>query len=131
MFERLVEIDEHERCPMILYSATDEAGIIRTAVKAGFNAIAAGTAYNTAFRTLADVALARFNETSVLRHERDAALTKLAERKLIERAKGIMMKERNLSEEEAYRLLRKMAMDRSEPLKDLATRVIEASSLLK
>jgi len=124
-------ISDRGTCPVIFYSASSAPADIRSIVSAGANAIAAGSGRHTEFHTLVDVAFAEFKKTSALRRERDAAVAKLAERKLVERAKGIIMKERNLGEDEAYRLLRKLAMDRSEPLIQLATKVIEASRLLK
>ncbi|MCX7626838.1 MAG: ANTAR domain-containing protein, partial [Methylophilaceae bacterium] len=60
----------------------------------------------------------------------DAANLKLSERKLIERAKGVLMKQRGLGEEEAYALMRKMAMDRNIRLAELAGQVVEAAKLL-
>ncbi len=128
---KLEEISGLEYCPIVFSSTSDDAGLIRSAVQAGANAIAAGTARKVEVRTLIDVAFARFQEKAALRHERDVAIAALAERKLVERAKGIIMKERNLSEDETHRLLQKMAMDRGEPLADLAARIIEASELLK
>lgn len=127
----LEKVGETAACPIIVYSASNAADEVRALVQAGANAVAAGSGRHTEFRTLVDLAVAEFRKTSALRHERDAAITKLAERKLVERAKGIIMKERNLGEDEAYRLLRKLAMDRSEPLIQLANKVIEASRLLK
>jgi response regulator NasT len=63
-------------------------------------------------RPIIEVAIARFNEFQTLRRELETANSTLEDRKVIERAKGIMMKSRGLSEEEAFRLLRKVAMDR-------------------
>lgn len=131
LLAKLRQISDSELCPIVLYSASDDAGMIEAAVKSGADAIAAGSARDVEPHTLIDVAFARFHEKAVLRKERDAAKSKLAERKLVERAKGIIMKARDLSEDEAYRVLQKLAMDRSEPLADLASRVIEASQLLK
>lgn len=124
-------ISDRAVCPILFYSASSAATDVRSIVSAGANAVAAGSGRHTEFQTLVDVAFAEFKKTAALRRERDVAVTKLAERKLVERAKGIIMKERNLGEDEAYRLLRKLAMDRSEPLIQLATKVIEASRLLK
>ena len=60
-----------------------------------------------------DVAVARFEQERALREELRDAQTKLVERKVIERAKGILMKQKGVGEEEAYRLMRKLAMDRN------------------
>ena len=77
-----------------------------------------------------EVAIARFEAYQALKHELDDAKLKLSERKLVERAKGILMKSRNLAEDQAYRALRKLAMDKNQKLGDVARQVIEVSQLL-
>ncbi len=76
------------------------------------------------------VAIARFEQDRVLRSQLDAAQTQLSERKLIERAKGILMDDVGLSEEQAYKHLRKLAMDRGQRLGQVAERIVEAKDLL-
>jgi hypothetical protein len=76
------------------------------------------------------VALARFDFISGLRTELGLAQQKLAERKFVERAKGLLMKARNLSEDEAYHTLRRMAMERNRRMGDVARSVIEMAELL-
>ena len=77
-----------------------------------------------------EAALARFEELQSVRAELAQTRSKLSERKLIDRAKGILMKEKKLGEEEAYRLLRKLAMDRSAPMGTVAEQVITYAKLL-
>jgi two-component system, response regulator / RNA-binding antiterminator len=77
-----------------------------------------------------EVAVARFGEYQRLREELAEANLKLEERKLVERAKGLLMKARKLSEEEAYGALRRMAMERSVSIAEVARRVLEISDLL-
>jgi len=77
-----------------------------------------------------DAAVARFEEFKHLRAELAMAKTQLDERKIIERAKGLLMKQRNLDEEEAYSLLRSMAMKKNMKLADLSNQLIEAASML-
>lgn len=76
------------------------------------------------------VARARFGEWTDARHERDVAETKLEERKILDRAKGILMESRNLSEREAYRFLQKSSQDRNTPMIDLARKILLAAPLL-
>ncbi|MEY2896648.1 MAG: response regulator antiterminator transcriptional regulator, RNA-binding domain, partial [Pseudomonadota bacterium] len=76
------------------------------------------------------VAIARFEAEAELRAELAAARGELAARKRIEKAKGILMQARGCSEEEAYRQLRRLAMDRGLKLVEVAERVIDAQSLL-
>ena len=77
-----------------------------------------------------DVAVARFEQDRALRDELRDTQERLAERKLIERAKGLVMKQKNVGEEEAYRVMRKLAMDRSRKLLEIAQQIIDVSELM-
>jgi AmiR/NasT family two-component response regulator len=77
------------------------------------------------------VAKARFDEWTDARKERDAAELKLEERKILDRAKGILMETRNLSEREAYRFLQKTSQDRNTPMVALARKILLAAPLLQ
>ncbi|MBV9788636.1 MAG: ANTAR domain-containing protein, partial [Chloroflexi bacterium] len=77
-----------------------------------------------------DVAIARFREMQKLRDQVDTLQETLESRKVIERAKGILMQRRQLSEDEAYELMRQRARDRHCKVKDIAQAIVEAESLL-
>jgi response regulator NasT len=77
-----------------------------------------------------DVAIARFEDLQSLRNELEDTQIQLADRKRIDRAKGILIKQKNLSEEEAYQWLRKMAMNENLKLAEVADQVIRAAKLL-
>jgi response regulator NasT len=77
-----------------------------------------------------DAAIARFEEFKNLRDELLQAKTKLDERKVIERAKGLLMKQRNLDEDAAYEMLRSMAMKKNMKLVNLSEQLLEAASML-
>jgi response regulator NasT len=77
-----------------------------------------------------DVAMARFQVEQNLRRELADARSQLSDRKLVERAKGLLMKRHGWGEEEAYARLRKTAMDKGLRLADLAQRMIDALDLL-
>lgn len=77
------------------------------------------------------VARARFGEWTEARQERDTLELKLEERKILDRAKGILMESRNLSEREAYRFLQKSSQDRNTPMVDLARKILLAAPLLQ
>jgi len=81
-------------------------------------------------KTSVDVAIARFEEVQGLRDQLAEANTQLADRKVIERAKGLLMKSRNLDEPSAYAALRKAAMDRKLKLSEVAQRIVDAADLL-
>nr|WP_277345573.1 ANTAR domain-containing protein [Pseudomaricurvus alkylphenolicus] len=75
--------------------------------------------------------MARFSENQKLREELEQTKGKLAERRVIDRAKGMLMKHRQLSEDEAYKALRKMAMDKGKTLSAVAESIIDVLSLLE
>jgi response regulator NasT len=77
------------------------------------------------------VAMARFEQDRALRGQLESAQAQLSERKWVERAKGVLMDEIGLSEEQAYAHLRKLAMDRGQRLSQVAERVVEARELMK
>ena len=77
-----------------------------------------------------DIAVARFNETKRLRQELEDTRASLVERKSVERAKGILMKQRGFDEPQAYHALRKMAMDKNLRLGQVAENVIAVAELL-
>jgi response regulator NasT len=81
-------------------------------------------------KAIVDVAVARFEDFQNLRAQLAQANLKLSERKLVERAKGILMKNRGLDEEAAYSLLRKYAMDRKLKLSEVAQHLIDAADIL-
>jgi response regulator NasT len=77
-----------------------------------------------------DVAVARFEQYQAVRQQLAEANLKLAERKLVERAKGLLMKSRGMDEEAAYSLLRKFAMDRKLRMSEVAQQLVDAADLL-
>ena len=98
---------------------------IKAALSAGITAYIVDGIKPTRVKAVLDVAYARFEHERELRAELDTAKTQLAERKVLERAKGMLMKQMNLSEDDAFKRLRKMAMDRNIKLVEAAQRVID------
>jgi response regulator NasT len=81
-------------------------------------------------KPIMDVAIARFREFQALREELEETKSTLADRKLIDKAKGIIMKQRGMDEAEAYKSLRKMAMDSNKRISEIAKDVIAIAELL-
>ena len=77
-------------------------------------------------KPVVDVAISRFNALDRLRKERDEARTALADRKVIDRAKGLLMDKRGMTEEAAYAILRKTAMEQNKKLVEIAQSVVTA-----
>lgn len=116
--------------PIVMFAADDDAQTIREAVQAGVSAYVVDGLEPERVKAIIAVACARFDEFQRLRSELAEAHLKLAERKLVERAKGLLMKERGVDEEAAYRLLRTLAMNRGKRLAEVAQDVIAAVELL-
>jgi response regulator NasT len=116
--------------PIVLFTDDSAQATIESALKAGVSAYVVAGIQADRLQGILDVAIARFAQEQALREELQAAQTKLADRKVIDRAKGILMAQKHVSEEEAYRLLRKLAMDRNAKLLDVAQQVIDVAKLL-
>lgn len=130
VLEPLVVLTQHTPRPVVMFSNDGAPETIREAVRAGVSAYVVDGLEPNRMRAILDVALARFDEFQRLREELAEANLKLAERKLVERAKGLLMKSRGLDEEAAYSLLRKFAMDRKLRVAEVAQQIVEAADLL-
>lgn len=130
MLENLAVVNRQSPRPVVVFTHEREEGKIRAAVQAGVSAYIVDGFSMDRVKPILDVAAARFERYQALRNELEATEEKLAERKAVERAKGILMKSRQLSEDDAYRALRKMAMDRNLRLAEIAEQVISVSKLL-
>jgi response regulator NasT len=128
--EHVCMVTRDDPRPIVMFTQDNSQALMREALKAGVSAYVVDGLSAERVRPIVDVALARFEQWQALRQELDQAQASLAERKVIERAKGIVMKQRGCSEEEAYRLLRKTAMDRNLRLSLVAESVIAMADLL-
>jgi response regulator NasT len=128
--EHLAMLNQANPRPVLLFSRERDAAVIRRAMQAGVAAYVVESVDSGRLSSIVEVALAQFEEFQALRRERDEASRKLAERVVIERAKGILMKTKGLEEAEAYHALRKLAMERSKRIVDMAQSVIDSASLL-
>jgi response regulator NasT len=117
--------------PIVMFVDQSDTEAMRAAVGAGVSAYVVDGLKPGRVKAILDVAVARFQEFDRLRRELDLAKTSLAERKLIDRAKGILMRARGLGEEEAYNLLRSKAMKEQKKVGEIAQSVITAAELLK
>lgn len=116
--------------PVIIFAQDGDSQTIRQAVRAGVSAYVVDGLDPSRINPVIEVARAHFEEHQALRRELRAASRKLSERKAIERAKGVLMKARGLDEDAAYHALRKLAMERSQPMAAAAEDVIAMAKLL-
>ena len=128
--EDMQRITSEQPRPIVMFVDETDSESIRTAVRAGVAAYVVKGASAERIRPVLEVACARFEEFQALRSELARAQSTLADRKLIERAKGILMEKRGLSEEIAFQMLRKMAMNQGVRLADVARHVISAAEVI-
>jgi response regulator NasT len=128
--EHVVMATRDARRPIVMFTNDDDTTHVKDAVAAGVSAyIVAGLAPER-IRPILDVAMARFQHEQELRRELADARTELQERKVIDRAKGLLMQRQGLTEQAAYEKLRKTAMDRGLKLGDVAQRILDVADLL-
>lgn len=128
--EHLIVMNRSMPRPIVMFTHDGNAEKIRAATKAGVSAYVVGEVSSEKLKPVMEAAIARFEEFKALRDELESANTKLSERKVIEKAKGILMKQRGLSEEDAYTLLRTLAMQQKIRLAVLAGQVVKTAELL-
>jgi response regulator NasT len=116
--------------PMLLFTRDSSSDSIVSAVKAGVSAYIVDCEDPERMGSLLDVAKARFHEQQRLKNELDETKNALQERKTIEKAKGIIMESRRLSEGQAYNALRKLAMNHNKRMGEIAEQIIAASEVL-
>lgn len=128
--EDMSRITRERRRPTVMFVDRSDSESIRAAVQAGVTAYVVAGLSPERVRPVLEVAIARFTEFEELRRELESVRSNLEDRKVIERAKGILMKRRGLPEDEAFRLLRKMAMDRKLRLAAVARELVAAAEVL-
>lgn len=117
--------------PIVMFADHTDSRTIEEAVRAGVSAYVVDGLSPGRLQPIIEVAIARFREFQALRTELEFTKSKLADRKDLDRAKGILMREKGMTEDEAYGALRKMAMDRNQKIGDVARMLIAAADLLR
>ncbi|MBI1776443.1 MAG: ANTAR domain-containing protein [Proteobacteria bacterium] len=128
--ESLRAISREVPRPIVMFVDTSDTKMIEEAISAGVSAYVVDGLSSRRVKPVLDVAIARFKEFQALRQELEKTKTSLKERRVIERAKGLLMDEKRMSEEDAYRTLRKLAMDQNKRLVDVAEALITYAQLL-
>lgn len=128
--EQVCLVTQSDPRPIVMFTADGERDSIRAAIEAGVTTyIVEGLAAHRV-RPIVEVAQARFAADRALRAELVKTRSRLEERKLVERAKGLLMKARGIDEDAAFAALRRLAMDRQSSLVDVSRQVIDAGKLL-
>ncbi|MEZ5444361.1 MAG: ANTAR domain-containing protein [Gammaproteobacteria bacterium] len=129
--EHMRTISRERPRPVVMFTNDDNASTIRSAVRAGVSAYVVDGLHASRVLPVLEVAIARFEEFQAMRDELEQTKSTLAERKLVEKAKGVLMRQTRMDEEAAYKAMRKMAMDRNIKIVDLARTLIAATELLE
>lgn len=130
MMEHLFQLTRTVSRPIAMFVDRSDTASIEAAVDAGVSAYIVDGLKKERVKPILDMAVSRFNAFNRLRRELADARSALEERKLVERAKGILMKMRGLSEEEAFALLRQTAMNEKKKMSEIAQSVVTAAGLL-
>jgi response regulator NasT len=128
--EHVVMATRAERRPIVMFTNDGDTSHVKYAVAAGVSAYIVAGLGSERIRPILDVAMARFEHEQALLRELDDARSQLEGRKLIDRAKGLLMQRQRLTEQQAFEKLRKTAMDKGLKLAEVAQRIIDAADLL-
>src|ERR1700752_1835659 len=131
ILEQMFQVSRAVRRPIAMFVDQSDAASIQASVDAGVSAYIVDGLKKERIKPILDLCVSRFNAFSKLQDELERAKSALEDRKVIDRAKGILMKVKNLTEEEAYALLRKTAMNENKKIADVAQSVITAAELFK
>ena len=131
VFESLTDLGEVLPCPVVVTVSECEESDAASAVQRGASAFVVGDVTATRMKTVVQVAMERFRLTDALYTELNKSKSELAARKVIERAKGLVMERSGMSEKDAYNEMRRMAMAQGKPLKAIAESVLLVTDLFQ
>jgi response regulator NasT len=128
--EHLAALSSQSPRPVVVFTEDDGDDPMRQAMAAGVSAYVVAGLQPQRLASVLRVAIARFEQDRALREELARARSELSDRKVIDRAKGLLMKRQGIGEEAAYALLRKSAMDRGLKIAEVAQRLLDLAPLL-
>ena len=131
ILEQMFQVSRAVRRPIAMFVDQSDSASIQASVDAGVSAYIVDGLKKERIKPILDLCVSRFNAFAKLQDELDRTKTALEERKVIDRAKGILMKLKGLTEEEAYVLMRSTAMREKKKIGEIAQSILTASELLK
>ena len=131
ILEQMFQVSRAVRRPVAMFVDQSDAASIQASVDAGVSAYIVDGLKKERIKGILDLCISRFNAFARLKDELERAQTALSERKVIDRAKGILMKLKNIGEADAYAMLRKTAMNENKKIAEVAQSVVTAAELLK
>lgn len=127
--EQMLRVSEQVQRPVVMFADESEPDLIRRAVQSGVSAYIVDGLQKARLKSIIEVAVARFNQFETMEGEVARLRQELDDRKVIEKAKGLLMRSRALSEEDAHAFLRRAAMNEKKKIVDIANLVIEANKV--
>ncbi len=131
VLEQMFQVSRAVRRPVAMFVDQSDTASIQASVDAGVSAYIVDGLKKERIKSIIDLCVSRFNAFAKLQDELERTKSALEERKVIDRAKGILMRVKNLNEEEAYVLMRSTAMREKKKIVEIAQSIITASDLLK
>ena len=131
VLEQMFQVSRVVKRPIAMFVDTSDSASIQASVDAGVSAYIVDGLKKERMRHILDLCISRFNAFARVQGELERTKTQLEERKVIDRATGILMKAKDLTEEQAYALMRKTAMNENRKIAEIAHSIVMASDLLK
>jgi two-component system, response regulator / RNA-binding antiterminator len=131
MLEAFFQLSRSIRKPVAMFVDRSDEASIAASVEAGVSAYVVDGLRKERIKPILELAVSRFNAFARLTRELEEAKGELADRKIIDRAKGILMTSKGLNEDEAYQLLRKTAMNQNRKVSEIAQSLVTAAGLLQ
>lgn len=131
ILEQMFQVSRAVRRPVAMFVDQSDAASIQESVEAGVSAYIVDGLKKERIKPILDLCISRFNAFSKLQDELDRTKSALEDRKTLDRAKGLLMKAKGLTEEEAYVLIRSTAMREKKKIGEIAQSILTAAELLK
>jgi len=128
--DTIASLVHNNPCPIILFTRDDSSDAIEQSVKIGVNAYIVDGFNSERIKPIIEVAISRFKSYQKMAGELQKTRQQLEDRKLIDRAKGILMKSKKMDEQQAYKTIQKMAMDKSKSMGDIARSIIDVMEIM-
>ncbi|GAB3035445.1 ANTAR domain-containing response regulator [Bowmanella dokdonensis] len=130
ILESLSTLSNFNPKPVVMFCEQEDTGLINQSVQSGVSAYVVGEVSSARVRSILDAAVARFNQYQSLKQELSETKRKLDSRRLVDKAKSLLMQKKAMSEEQAFNSIRKMAMDTGQRMEDVARTLITLISTL-
>lgn len=128
-FNSLEKLANKHSIPLVVFSKSSTRKFTEEAASIGLSAYIVDGFVPERIKHIMDLAKARFNEAKAIKTELEKTRSTLAERKIVEKAKGILMRRRTIDEDAAFKMMRKMAMDKNQKMAEVASNIINADTL--